>query len=69
MNELEMATYVAEVIATTERFHPKTRSDVAERIARDAVLDLWSTRPHVTLYVAELAGRRVREALVALPPA
>jgi hypothetical protein len=59
---MEMTTYLRQVVADAERaFGPDTDAASLECYAREAVLELWLTRARVTVYVAELALREVRD--------
>ena len=64
MNPFAISTFVEQVMADAERRFGR-RADAAplERYAREAVLDLWLAGPRVTVYVADLALRRLRQGL------
>jgi hypothetical protein len=68
MDAMELTTFVERVAADAARiFGPNADPVVLERYAREVVLDLWMTRPRVTVYLAELALRRLREAMARSP--
>jgi hypothetical protein len=65
MDERDVETYVAQVVDNAERmFGADAEPVLLERYAREAALDLWLTRPHVTVSVAGLALSQVREEFV-----
>jgi hypothetical protein len=64
MNQQEIERYVCQVVETAElTFGVDADQALLETYAREAVLDLWLTRPRVTVYAAALVLRQVRDRL------
>lgn len=62
MDAMAVETFVDQVAADAERtVGADVEPDLLEHYAREAVLDRWLTRARVTVYVADLALREVRE--------
>ncbi len=64
MNDLDLTAFADQVADDIRRvFGAGASTAVVDQYARDAVLDLWMNGPRITLHVADLALRQVRNAL------
>ena len=68
MDEAAFANFVEQVRADALRtFGPAASAALLDRYAREAVLDLWLTRPRMTVAIAQSALAQLRPALAARP--
>jgi hypothetical protein len=68
MDDATIDRFVEQVSADAIRaLGPAADPALLDRYARDAVLDLWLTRPQLTLAAAQLALARLRQSFAAPP--